>query len=67
MNTAADSELAHKILTLLRRGPYMLPEIERYCRPHAPDDVHSTLLQLEAARTVERNPVTELYSLVAAL
>ena len=59
-----DTDLPHKILSLLKRGPYMRPEIHRYCRPHDPDDVDLALRRLESNGTIRHQPGVGLYDLV---
>ena len=61
-----DADLHHKILTLLRRGPYMRPEIARYCRPHTTDEVDHALLRLERNGTIRYLGAVDLYRLVDA-
>lgn len=61
-----DTDLHHKILTLLKRGPYMRPEIARYCRPHTSEEVDHTLLRLECNGTIRYLGAVGLYQLVDA-
>ena len=61
-----DADLHHKILTLLRRGPYMRPEIARYCRPHTTAEVDHALLRLERNGTIRYLGAVDLYQLVDA-
>ena len=60
------TDLPHKILTLLRRGPYMRPEIGRYCRPHTSDQVDHALLSMERNGTIRYLGAVDLYQLVDA-
>lgn len=61
-----DTDLHHKILTLLKRGPYMRPEIHRFCRPHTSEEVDHTLLRMERAGAVRYLGALGLYALVDA-
>ena len=61
-----DADLAHKILTLLKRGPYMKQEIARYCRPAPSEDVRDMLLKMERAGAVRYLSAMDLYCLVDA-
>ena len=58
-----DTDLRHKILSLLKRGPFMRPEIHRYCRPHEPEQVDLALLRLESNGTIRHLPSVGLYEL----
>ena len=59
----ADSDLPHEIISLLERGPYMRPEIHRYCRPHEPEQVDLALLRLESNGTIRYLPAVGLYEI----
>ena len=61
-----DTDLPHKILTMLKRGPYMRPEIGRYCRPHTSDQVDHALLSMERNGTIRYLGAVGLYQLVDA-
>ena len=61
-----DTDLSHKILTLLKRGPYMRMEIANYCRPAPSEDVRDMLLRMERAGAVRYLSMLDLYALVDA-
>ena len=61
-----DADLHHKILTLLKRGPYMRQEIARYCRPHTAEEVDHMLLRIEHDRTIRYLGAVGLFELVDA-
>ena len=61
-----DTDLHHKILTLLQRGPYMKQEIARYCRPAPSEDVRDMLLRMERNGAVRYLSALDLYTLVDA-
>ena len=61
-----EHDLPHKIITLLKRGPYMRQEIERYCLPHTPGDVRAVLREMEHAQRVRYLGGVGLYELVDA-
>jgi len=61
-----DINLSHKILTLLKRGPYMKQEIARYCRPASSEEVLDVLLRMERAGAVRYLSMLDLYALVDA-
>ncbi len=60
------TDLHHKILSLLKRGPYMRPEIHRYCRPHEPEQVDHALLRLESNGAIRYLTGVGLFELVDA-
>jgi len=60
------TELERHIISLLKRGPYMLMEIARYCRPQSAEDVERTLRTMESCGIVRYLPVVGLYALVDA-
>jgi len=57
------TDLHHKILTLLKRGPYTRMEIARYCRPAPSEDVLDMLLRMERAGAVCYLSMLDLYAL----
>jgi len=61
-----DADLSHKILTLLKRGPYMKQEIARYCRPASSEEVLDVLLRMERDGAVRYLGGVDLYALVDA-
>lgn len=61
-----DTDLRHKIVSLLKRGPYMKAEIQHYCRPHPADDTSAALLALERSGVLRYLPSLGLYALVDA-
>lgn len=65
MSDAPDSELAHKIISLLKRGPYMQAEVWRYCRPSTMEAVDQMLWRMEANGTIRYLPAVGLWQIVA--
>ena len=60
------TDLRHKILTLLKRGPYMRLEITRYCCPHTAEEVDHMLLRMERNGTIRYLGAVGLFQLVDA-
>ena len=58
-----DTDLRHQVASLLKRGPYMHQEIERYCRQFAPNDVFMELRAMEKDGVVKYHGAMGLYAL----
>ncbi len=58
-----DSDLRHKILTMLSAGQYLDTEICKFCQPYYAHEVKSMLLRLESAAAIRRSVATGLWAL----
>lgn len=65
MIATTEPDLAHKILSLLKRGPYMRQEIARYCRPATSEQVDHALLALERSGMVRYLAAVGLFQVTA--
>ena len=65
MSDALDGDLAHKIISLLKRGPYMQDEIWKYCRPATMEAVDIMLWDMEANGDIRYLGAVGLWQLVA--
>ena len=59
------TDLRHKILSLLKRGPYMRQEIARYCLPATSEQVDHALLILERTGLIRYLGAVGLFQVTA--
>ena len=59
-----DTDLTHKIITLLKRGPYMQAEIWKYCRPASMEQVDHLLWRMESNGAIRYLAAVGLWQLV---